>query len=235
MKSEAEICPLKLNKNVCAKTRASQAWISLKSLWQFDNRPPSIVYRPESIVWVLAHFEYVYSYFEKGCRKKCTRQPRKVLWVVLSSMFFKEMWRNCTRGHGRLFASAKESKKKKVGSTATGTVYWSYPIVPFGIVACTFLPTTFLKIAVYRRFRASATQESLRGIWPFVFSRIMPTNSMHVNKTKFGEYCHKTFVGKTKHTSLRDLSAWNRTIILQDQLPLVNYGIFLPIACHVYI
>ena len=29
----------------------------------------------------------VYSYFEKGCRKKCTRQTRKVLWVVLSSLF----------------------------------------------------------------------------------------------------------------------------------------------------
>ena len=45
-----------------------------------------------------------YSYFEKGCRIKCTRQPRKVLWVVLSSLFFKEI---------------------KVGLTATvlGTVY----------------------------------------------------------------------------------------------------------------
>ena len=31
----------------------------------------------------------------------------------------------------------------------SGTVYWSYPILPFGIVACTFLPTTFLEIAVY--------------------------------------------------------------------------------------
>ena len=31
-----------------------------------------------------------YSYFEKGCRKKCTRQSRKVLWVVLSSLFFKQ-------------------------------------------------------------------------------------------------------------------------------------------------
>ena len=40
----------------------------------------------------------------------------------------------------------------KVGSTATvsGTVYWSYPILPFGIVACTFSPTIrFLEIAVY--------------------------------------------------------------------------------------
>ena len=39
----------------------------------------------------------------------------------------------------------------KVGSTATvsGTVYWSYPTLPFGIVACTFFPTTFLEIAVH--------------------------------------------------------------------------------------
>ena len=33
----------------------------------------------------------LYSYFEKGCRKKCTRQSRKVLWVVLSLLFFKEI------------------------------------------------------------------------------------------------------------------------------------------------
>ena len=32
----------------------------------------------------------VYNYFEKGCRKKCTRQSRKVLWVILRSLFFKE-------------------------------------------------------------------------------------------------------------------------------------------------
>ena len=57
---------------------------------------------------------FVYSYFEKGCRKKCTRQSRKVLWVVLSS----------------------------------GTAYWSYPILPLGMVACTFFSTTFFEIAV---------------------------------------------------------------------------------------
>ena len=44
----------------------------------------------------------------------------------------------------------KESNKRSFDSylTVSGTVYWSYPILPFGIVACTFLPTTFLKIAV---------------------------------------------------------------------------------------
>ena len=34
---------------------------------------------------------YAYSCFDKVCRKKCTRQSRKVLWVVLSSLFFKEI------------------------------------------------------------------------------------------------------------------------------------------------
>ena len=36
----------------------------------------------------------LYSYFEKGCRKKCTRQSWKALWVVLSSLFFREIWKN---------------------------------------------------------------------------------------------------------------------------------------------
>ena len=36
-------------------------------------------------------FANIYSYLEKGCRKKCTGQSRKVLWVILSSLFFKEI------------------------------------------------------------------------------------------------------------------------------------------------
>ena len=35
--------------------------------------------------------KFVYSYFEKGCQKKCTRQSQKALWVVLSSLFFREI------------------------------------------------------------------------------------------------------------------------------------------------
>ena len=35
--------------------------------------------------------QHVYSYFEKGWWKKCTRQFRKVLWVALSSQFFNEI------------------------------------------------------------------------------------------------------------------------------------------------
>ena len=50
------------------------------------------------------HVFLVYSYFEKGCRKKCTRQSGKVLWVVLSPLFFKEIWQNGTRGHGHMLS-----------------------------------------------------------------------------------------------------------------------------------
>ena len=57
--------------------------------------------------FVLSLKFFLYSYFEKGCRKKCTRQSRKVLWVVLSSLFFKEISKNGTRGRGCMFARAK--------------------------------------------------------------------------------------------------------------------------------
>ena len=55
---------------------------------------------------------FVYSYLEKGCRKKCTRQSRKVLRVVLGSLFFAEIWNNGTRSHGHMFASAKGEQQK---------------------------------------------------------------------------------------------------------------------------
>ena len=45
------------------------------------------------MVW---YFIGVYSYFEKGCRKKCTRQSRKVLWVALRALFFKKIGKNGT-------------------------------------------------------------------------------------------------------------------------------------------
>ena len=48
----------------------------------------------------------------KGCRKKCTQQFKKVLWVVLSSLFFKEICKNGTRGHRLMFATAKGKHQK---------------------------------------------------------------------------------------------------------------------------
>ena len=53
-------------------------------------------------------------------------------------------------GHGHMFASAKGEQQKYVRQLqSSGIMYWSYPILPFGIDACTFFPTTFLEIAVW--------------------------------------------------------------------------------------
>ena len=48
----------------------------------------------------------------------------------------------------------KESNKVGSIATVSGTASCSYPILPFGIVACTFFPTTFLEIAVYEQLWA---------------------------------------------------------------------------------
>ena len=56
--------------------------------------------------------KFEYSYFDKGWRKKCTRQCRKVLWVIPSSQFFNKIWKNGTRGHGQMFASTKGKQQK---------------------------------------------------------------------------------------------------------------------------
>ena len=68
--------------------------------------------RPVSQATRLVLVVPAYSYFEKGCRKRCTRQSQKVLWVGLSSLFFKEIWKNGRRGHGSMFASAKGKQQK---------------------------------------------------------------------------------------------------------------------------
>ena len=107
------------------------------------------------------------------CRKKCTRQSLKVLWVVLSALFFKEIWKNGTEGHGHMFASAKGKKQQYVRQLQSSrTMYWSYPILSFGIDACTFLPTTFLEIAVW--FKTPACRRQPAGFfqpWPRSWTR----------------------------------------------------------------
>ena len=59
----------------------------------------------------ILRFTAVYSSLEKGCRKKWTRQSRKVLWVILSSLFFKEIWKKGTRGQRIMFANAKRKQQ----------------------------------------------------------------------------------------------------------------------------
>ena len=55
---------------------------------------------------------FLYSYFEKGCRKKCTRQSREVLWVVLRSLFFIEILKEWYERPWTMFLSAKAKQQK---------------------------------------------------------------------------------------------------------------------------
>ena len=84
----------------------------------------------------------IYSYFEKGCRKRCTRQSGKVLGVVLSSLFFKEICKNGTRGHGLMFAIAKGKQQKQVLQLKCQEQ--SIDHIPL-IAACTFFRQPFSK------------------------------------------------------------------------------------------
>ena len=71
------------------------------------------------LMWISAFFSNrsqvvsIYSYFERGCQGKCTRQSWKALWVVFGSFFFsKKFERIGTKGHGNVFASAKGKQQK---------------------------------------------------------------------------------------------------------------------------
>ena len=49
-----------------------------------------------------------------------------------------------------MFPSAKGKQQKYIRQLqCQEQVYWLYPILAFGIVACTVFPKTFLEIAVY--------------------------------------------------------------------------------------
>ena len=63
-------------------------WLYQSAVWERNNNR-----RRRRSSWCSVSGKE-YSYFEKGCRKKCKRQSRKALWVVLSSLFFEEIWKN---------------------------------------------------------------------------------------------------------------------------------------------
>ena len=57
-------------------------------------------------------YVFLYSYFENGCRKTWTRQSRKVLWVVLRSLFFIEILKEWHERPWTMFPSAKAKQQK---------------------------------------------------------------------------------------------------------------------------
>ena len=54
----------------------------------------------------------------------------------------------------------------------SGTAYWSYPILPFGIVACTFFPTTFLEIAEYLALLTDPEGDSCFSIYQIIWIKL---------------------------------------------------------------
>ena len=120
-----------LNPDLCCVTRECLPFLSLKLTGErLGNRLKHFLkcildtsvlgtfvltlplYVPCMLSSVGSLYGLLYSYFEKGCRKKCTRQSRKVLWVVLGSLFFKEICKNGTRDHRLTFVIAKGKQQK---------------------------------------------------------------------------------------------------------------------------
>ena len=52
------------------------------------------------------------SLFRERLSKKVHATIPKGIWVVLSSLFFKEFLKNGTRDHGHMFVSAKAKQEK---------------------------------------------------------------------------------------------------------------------------
>ena len=109
-------------------------------------------------------WQHIYSYFKKGCRKKCT-----IPKGIVGDFEFTIFQRNFKEWHERPWTYVCECWKKatKVDSTATvsGKVHWSYPILPFGIVACTVYSTTILEIAVYTNLSTVPMTDPTEGRW----------------------------------------------------------------------
>ena len=91
-----------------------------------------------------------YSYFEKGCRQKCTQQSRKVMWVALNSLFLKEISKKGRKRHGRTFASANGKCQKQVRQLQCQEQCIDHiPYYLSRLSRAHFFPTTILEIAVF--------------------------------------------------------------------------------------
>ena len=127
--------------------------MSCSSIWKESGKgnlligllkgPPIKTFRTDAAL-VTLFLIYIFSYFETEVVGKSARNnPVRFCSVVLSSLFF--------QGMDVCLWVLKESNKSRFDSCSVrNSTDWSCTILPFGIVARTFFPTTFLKIAVYK-------------------------------------------------------------------------------------
>ena len=91
------------------------------------------------------------SYFDKGCWKKCMRQSRKVLWVVLSARSSQKFERMSREAMDICLRVLKESNKSMFDSYSRQEQCVDH--IPYYLSDCcmhiNFLATTFLEKTVY--------------------------------------------------------------------------------------
>ena len=75
-------------------------------------------------------------------------------------------------------------------ATGSGKVYQSYPILPFGFVACTLFPTTFLKIAVFEIIQSVEAlmrrhpHDAKKGVCTVILLPLRPASLKHKNSPR---------------------------------------------------
>ena len=116
-------------------------------------------------IWV-CHVEWCQTWYTAISRKgeKSARDdPERYcgwFWAHYSSTKFEIVAREAMNVCVRMLNFSYKSSF--FSYSTSGTVYWSYPILSFGIVACTFCPTTFLQNScIHSYFNFSATAKSM--------------------------------------------------------------------------
>ena len=110
----------------------------------------------------------IYSYYEKGRRKKCTRQSRKVLWMVLSSMLFKTEFETLAQeAMDVCLRVLKESNKSRLDSFSFRN---SVRVLIIFSVACTFRQPfskqLYIKLQVYQMALLTNVNQTLAQFGP---------------------------------------------------------------------
>ena len=133
---------------------------------------------------------HVYSYFKKGCQKKCMWQSRKVLWVVLSSLFFKYICKNGTRGHGIMFAITKGKQQKWVWQLHRQEKCINH--IPFTFWVCrmhTFSDNLSQNSCIWDNTVSGSFHEQTpsgreKGVCTVILLRLHPASLTHKNPTR---------------------------------------------------
>ena len=107
-------------------------------------------------VWILASISQStckavrIQLFRERLSERCAWRARKVLWMVVSSLFFKEIWSNGKRSHGRMLVRDKGSNKSRLDSYIVRNRVLIISNITFQDCRVHILSDNLLEIAVYK-------------------------------------------------------------------------------------